>query len=594
MRGFKGARSKEEFKTRLVRLLGDFNGIPSLLNDAERDVILSLANQAMAHEFDLLGSGPVKMEEIDWHSDFKSGNRWKRGVYYKKQRSQTKPGADIKVPWELSRCHHLLWLGEAWLISHDDKFAREVVSEIEDWIVQNPLLYSVNWVCTMDVAIRAVNWLYALLMVIDADVVTDAFIASVDKSLFRHGWFIFNNLEKNVPYSNNHLFSDYAGLLYLGLLFSETKRGKSWKDLALREFFKEIRRQILPSGVQYERSVSYHRLMTELVSYPCYMLKRIGFGIPVDIEYRVRSMYSFVATYTKANGRAPLIEDNDDGRFLPFLRRDYRRHDYLLVPDSVENKIIAIGLPLFKYEIVRSRLYKDAGHSILRNGDAYLFATNGGFSKYETPVMEQGTHTHNDRLSFELAIDKDDIIVDPGSYVYTPNPILSNEFHSTIKHNTVVVDDEEQNELNKKNVFLLKKNSKTISFEMDSNEVCSGEYKTLKHSMAHRREFYLKENALVVNDTLLKKGGLHHAVFSFHLSPEVKAIKEKQEIKIESSSFAISLLFDSKGTQYQLALAEDTYSPSYGVLQPSQTVRLELSFYDSISLRTILQWQRKQ
>ena len=453
-------------------------------------------------------------------------------------------------------------------------------------------MYSVNWTCTMDVAIRAVNWLYSVAMIMQSEVVTDVFIDTLLRSLYQQGWFIYNNFEKNIPNSNNHLFSDYAGLVYLAVLFKNTKYGKKWIKFVIQEFFEEIRRQILPSGVQYERSISYHRLMTELVSYPCYMLKRMGYNLPPDIEYRVLSMYSFVSNYTKANGQAPLIEDNDDGRFLPFVRRDFRRHDYLLDSESVELKLAANCVEPFRNEEVTSRIYKDAGHAILRKGDVFLFITNGGFSKFETPVKEQGTHTHNDRLSFELALGKDDIIVDPGSYVYTPDPDKCNEFHSTAKHNTIIVDDEEQNYLSKSNVFLLKKNSQTTLFDMEGND-CFGEYKTLSQNLTHRREFHLFEKELVIDDYLEKSERFHQSLLSLHLSPGIETKISQNIVELESSSFFITIGLEYKDIQTLLSVKNDTYSPSYGVILPSKTICLEFSFDEAVHIKTIIKWQRK-
>jgi hypothetical protein len=585
--------SKASLKGKIQDLFGDLRIVVHSVSDHDRSIILYLACETLSHRFDLLGSGSVEMPKINWHVDFKTGHNWPKGIYYLKQRQYSVSGSDIKVPWELSRCHHLLWLGEAFLLTGEERYAKEVVDEIEDWIKENPLMYSVNWTCTMDVAIRAVNWLFAISMIIESNEVTESFIDKIYKSLYRHGWFIYNNFEKNIPNSNNHLFSDYAGLLYLALFFQDTKNGRKWKKFVIPEFFEEIRRQILPSGVQYERSISYHRLMTELVSYPCYMLKRIGIPIPADIEYRVRSMFSFVATYTKANGCAPLIEDNDDGRFLPFLRRDFRRHDYLLTPDSLEQMMIANGVGPFIYENKGSKMFKDAGHAVMRKGEVFLFITNGGFSKYETSLKVLGTHTHNDRLSFELAIGKDDIIVDPGAYIYTPEPEKCNEFHSTAKHNTVVVDEEEQNELSKDNVFLQKKNSITKQFEMPSNEECYGEYETLKGSMRHHRVFQLEDNFLTIDDILSKKGRNHQAVLSFHLSPDVIANQTEKGVEIDSPSFVINMSFDIMESRSRLMIEEDTYSPSYGVLQPSKTVRFCFFFNDIINIQTILQWQKK-
>ncbi len=594
VKGLGTVPGKKEMEERMQIMLGLFQGDLYNAPKEDKDLILELASEALSHTFNLLGSGPVKMTEINWHSDFKSGYSWPKGVFYKKQRQATIAGSDIKVPWELSRCHHLLWLGEAYILTNEECYAKEIVDEIEDWICENPLMYSVNWACTMDVAIRAVNWIYAVAMIMPSKEVTDSFISTFYKGLYQHGWFIFNNLEKNIPDSNNHLFSDYAGLFYLGMLFKDTLYGRKWIKFVVPEFYEEIRRQILPSGVQYERSVSYHRLMTELVSYPCFLLKRLGYSLPADIEYRVRSMYSFIANYTKNQGLAPLIEDNDDGRFLPFIRRDFRRHDYLLNRNSTELRIVAVGVDVFPYDNSCNRLYVDAGHAIIREGDAYLFVTNGGFSKYETALREQGTHTHNDRLSFELALGEDDIFVDPGSYVYTPDPDKCNEFHSTSKHNTIIVDEEEQNILKKDNVFLLIRNSRTTMFEMLADNECVGGYKTLGQNLAHKREFSLTEETLTINDYLEKSGRFHHSVLSLHLSPELSVRKSMDTMVVESPSFLISVGFEMKNLQHRLIIKDDTYSPSYGVLVPTKTICLEFSFDESANIQTIIKWQKKK
>ena len=57
-----------------------------------------------------------------------------------------------------------------------------------------------------------------------------------------------------------------------------------------------------------------------------------------------------------------------------------------------------------------------------------------------------GGHAHNDQLSITLRIDGVDIVVDPGTYLYTPVPERRNEFRSTAAHFTIQrADNKEQN-----------------------------------------------------------------------------------------------------------------------------------------------------
>ena len=584
--------NKELFNEQVKRILGDMTLAVKQLSETDRSIIIESANQTLDHEFEYLGSGKVHMPIIKWDEDFKTGHSWKKGVFYLDQRKQTKKGADIKVPWELSRGHHLLWLGEAYLITHEERYAIEIVDEIENWLDENPFVYSVNWNCTMDVAIRSVNWMYALGMVIDSPLVTQVFLEKVYRSLYQHGWFIFNNLERTIPFSNNHLFSDLAGLLYLSLLFNNTKRGKQWYNYVVTALYDEIRCQVLPSGVHFERSVSYHRLMTEMIVASVYLLKRNGVFIPADIEYRASSMLSYIHAYTKHNHFSPLVEDNDDGRFLPFVRRDFRLHDYLLDPYSAESLFLTNGVePLSFDKVKESRLFKDAGHAVLRDKEAYLFVTNGEQSGYPSDKITTGTHTHNDKLSFELTLGNEDIIIDPGAYVYTPNPEKSFEFRSTSKHNTVVVDGEEQNFITANNVFSITKNSCGTKFGLLSDTCLEGEYRTFEGGLTHNRKFELFDDAVFLVDELKKTGNVHDAVFSFHLAPKIDVRLEDGKINLVSETYCIDMSFD-KDTDIEVV--DDTVSPSYGVLNDSKTIRVKLHFDESIVLKTKLQWSSRQ
>lgn len=590
--GMRDTPDKQVFKKRVESVIGDVTGSVKRVQEKERHIIIESADQTLAHEFDYLGSGKVHMPNIRWNEDFKSGNTWKKGLFYLKQRQSTAKGADIKVPWELSRGHHLLWLGEAYVLTNDERYAKEVVDEIEDWLIENPFMYSVNWTCTMDVSIRAVNWMYAVAMVIDSSTVKESFIKKFYRSLYQHGWYIFNHFERTIPYSNNHLFSDIAGLLYLSLLFKETPKGGEWLNYSISALYEEIRCQVLPSGVHYERSVSYHRLMTEMVMSSVYLLKRSGTSVPVDIQYRAGSMLSYIASYTKQNHLSPLIEDNDDGRFLPFVRRDFRRHDYLLDACSAEVLVISNGVPPIRFNKEnKSGIYTDAGHAILRNGEVYLFVTNGEQSSYPVDKKVIGTHTHNDKLSFELSLGGEDIIVDPGSYVYTPMPEMCMEFRSTIKHNTVIVDNEEQNEISPNNVFLVSKNSKAARFEMDDNEIVLGEYTTFSGGLTHQRTFEVGDNVLNIKDCLKKEGDNHTGVFSFHLAHNIDPSIRGKEIVLSLENYYVTITFD---TNLEVNIADDNVSPSYGVLLRSKTIRFEIKFDEKLELNTYFKWKRKK
>lgn len=579
--------SATAIRKRLASILGEFN--PSIIKgikQEERERILFCADRALDHHFDLLGGCVSFGSSIDWHYDFKSGKRWDIAFY---KQIKTPSDADIKVPWELSRCQHLLWLGEAYLLTNDTRYAQSIINDINSWIDDNPFMFSVNWMCSMDVAFRAVNWIFAINMISSYDGFDNDFSSKVSSSLYQHGFFIRNNLEKLIPYSNNHYTSDLVGLLYIGLLFSNTYKGKKWFSYAYKEFLNEIRNQVLPSGIHYEKSISYHRMMTEMLSYPIYMLNRVGISVPNDIESLLGKMYEFVSNYSESGNSAPLLGDNDDGRFLPFVPRPFSYHNYINDPVSVENRFISIGYkPKYCSSFHKSMFYDDARLAILQNEDSFLLFSNVGYSK--RPLNKEmliGTHTHNDQLSVSLNVRKEEILVDPGTYLYTPSPLYRNLFRSTAYHNTLVVDDEEQNNLTGINLFCVRRNSINHSMRRTGDCDIAASYSTIVGGMTHDRICRLMSDSLTIVDTVLKQGKDHSVSLFFHVSPNIKAELGQTGFALTSKNSNISVIINKKA---DLFIKDGFVSPSYGVLKPSIILVAKMIFDNSISIQTTIRW----
>lgn len=585
-------------REKLTNLLSGLLSIDSVrsitsLDEFEKNAILCKAEKSLNHQFKYLGVEKKFQDEISWNIDFYNNFEWPDNLFYQKQRDKGLKGTDIKFPWELSRCHHLLWMGEAYLLTGDEKYAKEVVGELNDWINKNPLMYTVNWTCAMEVAIRAVNWMYAILFIKDSTCFTDKFANKVYKSLFQHAYFIFNNLERTIPYSNNHYYSDIVGLLYLGLLFHHTRCGKKWFKFALKEYYKETLCQNLPSGVNYEKSVSYHRLMTELAIYPYYMLERAGIKVPEIVRQRLIHMVQYVKLNAMPNGKAPMIADNDDGRFLPFVPRDFREHLYITDVNSLDNKIVTSGTkPIpFLPSSIESRLIQDSKLAVLRKGESYLFVTNADRWRFDKNKGNYvGSHMHSDLLSFVYAIGKSEIFVDAGSYVYTSDLKKHQEFRSTAKHNTIVVDGEEQHLREMPRAFMMKYNStsKPLTLaQMNDCDECSGEYTTLQGNMTHHRTFILWKDKLQICDRIKKTGNNHQTTISFHLAPGItpSIIDKVIYFKAEGTDFTMTFACDN---DYEITIIEDTVSPSYGVLQDSKTIVVVLRFNENAEFKTII------
>lgn len=548
--------------------------------------ILRDADIAIEHKFMIFSSNYISNDPIKWNKDINSGYEWNTGTYYIKYRQQDfSNNSDVKVPWEISRCHHFLSLGQAYLLTKDEKYVKEIIVQVNSWIDNNPFMYSINWTCSMEVSIRAVNWMYALNMISSSVLFTDEIARKVTRSLYEHGFFIYNNLENEGRYNANHYMADLVGLIHIGRLFSSFPQGKKWYSFAFSEYLYEIRTQLLPSGFHYERSISYHRLMTEMIAYTSLMLQKIGELLPADIMDRIRRMFDVIEDYQKPNYTIPNIGDEDNGRFLPFIRNDFHNHKYLI---DLYRKYFNQDKTTFDSECVK--IFDDVGFGLLKKDNIYLFVNNAGLSRYPVKDILSGTHTHCDLLSFELSLGKQDIIIDPGTYTYTSDIKRRNLYRSTAKHNTICVDGIEQYSFNGNAPFAMINNAYPLSLTAltrDGADIISGSYAKNVGEMRfeHFRKINYKDKVIIIYDSITFNG-LHSAKLYYHFAPDLEIIQDKHEFAVISSSNNLKMSFEA--TDYKICIVDDKISPSYGVEKETKTLVLSTDFCDSCIIKTII------
>ena len=291
-------------------------------------LVFAQTEQALAHCFDLLGSGPVVVKRgmqcagvggvlyspsaittterardgfslkinrsnrstaryvwsllgdayvpIDWQLDFKSGYRWREDVWHGDIRFGHLRGVDVKVPWELARMQHLPTLAMAAHFSRcglpgfrqSEIYARKFRNQVLDFIASNPPGFGVNWACPMDVAIRAANWLVARDIFVASGVVFgDDFESIFLASVTAHARHIASNLEWAPKHRGNHYLANIVGLMLIAIYLPSSSEVDRWLLFAVSEFFAEIDYQFHPDGSNFEGSVCYHRLSAEMISW---------------------------------------------------------------------------------------------------------------------------------------------------------------------------------------------------------------------------------------------------------------------------------------------------------------------------------------
>lgn len=574
---------------------------------------LTAAAEIRDHRFNFLGSGFYTSIDstrhvrngyipIDWHQDPVSGLRFPQSIPHKEWNpSQMRPGnADIKLPWELARCQHWPTLGQAWRISGDRSHALEMLNQLEDFMEANPVGTGINWTCTMDVALRALNWALGLSLIRNCPAVDNTTLITAYGHLFDHGTFIHNNLENKYEVTSNHFLSNVVGLYYLAAVFHDLPEAAVWNSFCRDALEHEMQVQVLIDGADYESSIPYHRLVTELFLGAARLADFRNQPLSDTYRLRLKTMVSYMAAVLRPDGLMPQVGDADDGRLHIFSsygtwHRQDPRHLFgpaaLTLGEPAWLKHVGTDgawetawwgfditdVPFATNELVpHATLFPEAGIAISRQNGQFLLVSNGMVG-----TKGFGNHKHNDQLGFELHLDGNPLIVDPGSYVYTSDPEARNLFRGTGYHNTLSVDGEEQNELRPEWLFRLFEtaHAEHSHFHTDENAMeyhgkHVGYERLSKGKVSHERRFRLlyRSRTLIICD-LIHAEGAHDLRWHFHLAPGITAgILQTGFCQIEAMGQRY-ILASLDGLEAQLD--EAWYSPSYGVRLPCYALNFE-------------------
>jgi hypothetical protein len=569
--------------------------------------MISQADKIREHTFDLLGSGPVHLgARIDWHRDFKSGYRWNSSTHYAAIRFGEKRGVDVKVPWELSRGQHLPLLAQTYLLTGTREYAREAVNQILDWIETNPPELGVNWACPMDAAIRAVNWLWTAALLSQTSEADEEFFEQLLASLFAHGNYLHGNLEVMPDgIRTNHYIADLVGLLYLGLCLPELDGAGEWAAFARTELASEIERQVLPDGVSYESSIGYHRLVGEMFVSAALLARHRGAAFETAFTHRLAQMIDFTAAYLKPNGLAPQVGDADDGRLHVLTGygsvdpRDHRhllaagavlfgRNDWYVLSSERWTEALWVGgarthrRPPMRIIERASASFEHGGFYILRNDDDFVMLTAGG-----PGTGGLSNHKHNDLLAIEIHLAGEDVLVDPGSYLYTSDPAARDAFRSTHAHNTVMVDGVEQNRIPTASLFSLHCDAwpRLVSWEPthEGGSVIAEHdgYARLGGGLIHRRSVRLESpHALHIEDRFIQPAAAawHEFSWTFAFAARCDFVADEAGWLITTPTGRILRLawpYDERAQRLNVDVepVAGSVAPRYGVRQSAPVLR---------------------
>jgi len=370
--------------------------------------LIEQAENICRHRFDLLGyQGLDYGAEIDWHFDPVHNKRAPRIPWYRIPFLDFDQVGDHKIIWELNRHQHLVTLAEAWHFTREERFAAELQAQWRAWRRENPYPTGINWASTLEVAFRALSWLWVRALVGDGE-----FRQEVLAGLAEHAWFIERFLSTYFS-PNTHLLGEGVALFSIGVLCPEIAAAGRWRERGWQIVLRQAETQVRADGMHFEQSVYYHVYALDFFEHARKLAELNGVAVPAAFAGVVEKMRAALASISQA-GPPPQFGDDDGGHVLLSGRGG---------------------------EQARGR----AGESIaLRDSGIYAMSSPGAqlFIDAGPQGALSGGHGHADALSIQLAMEGRAVLIDPGTYCYVCPE--RDRFRGTAAHNTLQVDGRDQ------------------------------------------------------------------------------------------------------------------------------------------------------
>src|SRR5690348_6606887 len=180
--------------------------------------LIDKAELIVAGKFDLLGFKDLSFgDPIDWQFEPVSGKRLPLLHWSKLDYLDAELAGDKKIIWELNRHQYFQALGQAYLLTGDERYARVFVTHLEAWMDANPPKLGINWASSLEVAFRSISWLWAFYFFKSSP--------SLTPEVFKRAWkFLYLGARHLESYlstyfsPNTHLTGEALGLFYIGTL----------------------------------------------------------------------------------------------------------------------------------------------------------------------------------------------------------------------------------------------------------------------------------------------------------------------------------------------------------------------------------------
>ncbi len=442
--------------------------------------LIDLADQIQRHTFPVLGTIVHAGPEIRWRRDYSRGIETSLTYFRRIAYLDTPRSGDHKTIWELNRHQHLIVLARAYRLTGQTRHLDEIRLQLESWIAQNPFQRGTNWASALEVAFRALSWIWVYHFV--GPEMQPDFRARWLHVLYLHGCHLANNLSFYFS-PNNHLVGEALVLHALGLFFAGIPKAAHWEQLGARVMSEQMELQIRADGSSFEQSTYYQGYV-----YDMFRLHTILARPGPDYLAKLGRMADFLDAIAGPARRLPLLGDDDGGQ----------------LPPGAMQRASGAGKQ-------QSRLFPDAGLAVMTCGQVHALVDAGPFG-----ALHSG-HSHSDTLSIVVSSGEEEILIDPGTYTYTSDAELRDWFRGSSAHNTIRVDGRDQGVMAGPFRWTGQPEVKVLQWLTDSKrDVLEAECRYAGFTHRRRVEFQ-KPGVFLIHDSVDGPPGEHEIEQFWHL-----------------------------------------------------------------------------
>lgn len=484
---------------------------------------------------------------VDWNRDHESGLRTPLGFANAIDYRVPEVAGDAKLVWDLSRHQHLPVLGRAYRVSGDRRYVDAGLEDLTSWIAQSPFGTGMNWRSPLELAIRAINWVWFLSLVEPSGRPDGALAAQIRQTLELHVIDIARKYSRGSS-ANNHLIGEAAGVFIVTAMLPDLPQAAA-RYAESRDLLEQaIVLQTHEDGGSAEHAFGYHMFAFEFFLLAAIVGRRSGREFSHAYHDRLARMLDFADAICEA-GPPPLFGDYDDGFVLDLGRRSPDVHGLLALGGAACGRTLRTPIEGAALEPLRwapvprpaaitagaqplqSRAFASSGYYLLQWGTGSRDRVSVFFDCAVLGFGSIAAHGHADALQIAVRAFGEDVLVDPGTYDYFRHLEWRDYFRSTRAHNTVSVDGTDQSVMHGSFLWGARAVPRCLDWSpAPDGGTVAGEhdgYTRLPDPVTHVRQLDLNRatRSLIITDTIAMRAA-HRVRIHFHVSEHARVTRD--------------------------------------------------------------------